>query len=118
MIKANRESDIYVCEACKQVFQDSSFPAQCCQCQSSRIFKTDLEQLTLRQLRQIMSRNTTFRFGHHRRYHSLKFIRQIIPTVKEVKQEVFFMRQDEECRRKIAVFGAKCTGRELSVGWW
>jgi Zn finger protein HypA/HybF involved in hydrogenase expression len=49
-MKANVESDIYTCEVCKQVFKDSSFPAQCPRCQSSRISNADLERLTLPQL--------------------------------------------------------------------
>jgi hypothetical protein len=92
-MKANVESDIYTCEVCKQVFKDSSFPAQCPRCQSSRISNADLERLTLpqlgltlRQLRQIISRNPALKFRRFRHLSS-ELIKQIIPTVEEIKQE-------------------------------
>ncbi len=110
-MEADVESDIYACEACKQVFKDSRKPTECPRCQSSEIFKTNLEQLTLRQLRKIISSShLTLRqlrkiissshladFFSRRHYlyylhrvfqsHDSEILRQIIPTAEEVKQK-------------------------------
>jgi rubrerythrin len=85
-MEANVESELYACEVCRQVFKDSTKPTQCPRCQSSRIFNADVEQLTLRQLRQIASQ---LNLSRHRRcrYHHSGLIRQTIPTVEEVKQK-------------------------------
>ena len=101
---ADVEFDFYGCQACKQVFQDSSFPDQCPQCQSSEIGKTDLEQLTLRQFRKIISSNHPTDFIGRRHYHrhlrlnNTEIIREIIPTTEEVKQRK--VKRQEQLKQK------------------
>lgn len=90
---ADVEFDFYGCQACKQVFKDSRKPTECPQCQSHKIGKTDVEQLTLRQKRRIISSNhptdsITRRhyLYRHLRLNNTEIIREMIPTVEEVKQ--------------------------------